>query len=272
MPDPRALKVCEEEADSLAFRAGFEQIDQEQLDKWYGAWAVRADAAIGGLYGLPPHGLRGPTPRFVQKPAMPANAAGPKLESLHGALRCLVALGRAYLQHRRTGIPTDGLALRPTHWSSDRRIGITTDGLSLRPTDWSTNRLATKVWVRAQRVTPKPAQPGWSAYRTLVRNWPRASEKAIRLQLDEWGIEVNKAVEEEVKARQRRWDAWVSQAFAEDAEARVYRFIKGPQVPAAVLLGTSSEPVCRTLQEMAQVKAAPWVQLWNPSDIHERFD
>ncbi len=118
-------------------------------------------------------------------------------------------------------------------------------------------------WIRALKLTPRPAQAGWTTYRAKARGWPQLFDVDVEAQLAEWAWEVARATEAQVRACQHRWDQWVQEAFDKDASARVFRFIKGPQVPAVAIINTATAPGDPTVQEVVQATAYPWVQLWS---------
>ncbi len=176
---------------------------------------------------MPGHPLRSALPRFAQKPVMPANCQGPALDPVPGALRSGVGFGRVYQRHR--------------HNSALSARGV-----------------ATCFEAGAEAGNPR------IGYRTKVRKWPRLSDAELEAQLVEWTAKVTRAIDAQVQARTRRWDLWVQQAFEQDGAARVYRFSKGHQVPASLILKPEAEPEALMLQEVVQAKASPWVRLWTP--------
>jgi hypothetical protein len=41
------------------------------------------------------------------------------------------------------------------------------------------------AWIRALKLTPRPAQAGWTAYRAKARRWPQLSHVEVEAQLAE---------------------------------------------------------------------------------------
>ena len=87
----------------------------------------------------------------------------------------------------------------------------------------------------------------------------------IRLQVNDWSAEVVRREDAAVRARKWAWEEWVRKAFDDNGASRVYRFIEGP-APAAPLLhfGVGEDLPAATPQELVELKAKPWKELWLP--------
>ena len=216
----------------LAARPG--EDEQDHIDRIYGDWAAEADAHIAGQYGLEASTLRSGQPRLIRRPVLPLGGAGPKVDPWVGCLRAAVQLGKVYVGHRRR----------------------------------ASERQAQAAWIRAMRLRPSAGACSWTAYRAAIRKWPRdRSIEFIEQEVDTWAGRLRLEEERMVARRKRSWDDWVRQAFDENSGARVYRFMKGTETPAAWVLGPAELHCARgpgSAEERLETKAAPWRRLWTP--------
>ena len=99
----------------------------------------------------------------------------------------------------------------------------------------------------------------------MVRRWPFMMHDDIRGQVDAWAAEVVKLEDLMIRKRKHAWDEWVKRAFDENSASRVYRFIKGPvQAAALVEYGPELSFAATSPQELIELKASPWKELWLP--------
>ena len=81
-----------------------------------------------------------------------------------------------------------------------------------------------------------------------------------------WNGLILQADERATAARKRRWDEWVRTAFAEQGASKVYRFIRGPETPAAVFITGAAAGGPTTPQQHIDLAARPWIELWQPEE------
>ena len=204
---------------------------QAAVNARYAAWAAAADGQVGGLYGQPAHPLRGQELKFVRKPVMPLGGHGPRVDPETAGLRRLTHLGQRFLSEARAGDAEQ--ARRP--------------------------------WVAAMKLAPRPCATAWTTRRAAVRCWPGMWHSDIREQIDGWHGEVLRREDAAVRTRKWDWEEWIRRAFEEDGAARVYRFVKGPAAASPLLQFQVGEDLpAATLQELVELKAKPWKELWLP--------
>ena len=134
------------------------------------------------------------------------------------------------------------------------------------------HRQANGTWLRAVRLAPKPAVPGWAVHRSAARLWPCVASAAVREQLDRWRGLIAKDEDGVLRRRRASWDGWVDKAFDEKNSSKVYRFIRGPEVPtAAIVTPQEIAAGCTSFQQVVQRVADPWTPFWEPGGPESDF-